>query len=52
LIPNEALGGRLLHAFIGYDAAPTLLMVFADLSYMLFFGAKFFIGARSSVLVR
>lgn len=52
LIPNEVLGGRLLHAFIGYEAAPTLLMVFAYLSYMLFFGAKFFMGARSSVLVR
>ncbi len=52
LIPNEALGGRLLHAFVGYDAAPTLLMVFAYLSYMLFFGAKFIMGARSSVLVR
>ncbi len=52
LIPNEVLGGRLLHAFIGYEAAPTLLMVIAYLSYMLFFGAKFFMGARSSVLAR
>ena len=52
LIPNEALSGRLLHAFIGYEAAPTLLMVFAYLAYMLVFGGKFFVGARSSVLAR
>jgi high-affinity iron transporter len=49
LIPNEALVGRLLHAFVGYDAAPTLLMVFAYLSYALFFGSKFFLSARSRV---
>ena len=52
LIPNEALTGRLLHAFIGYEAAPTLLMVFAYLSYVLFFGRKLFLGVRSSVLSR
>jgi len=49
LIPNEALGGRLLHAFIGYDATPTLLMVFAYLIYALFFGSKFFLTVRSSL---
>lgn len=52
LIPNDALSGRLLHAFMGYDAAPTLLMVIAYLSYTLFFGGKFFLGARSNVLNR
>lgn len=49
LIPNEALTGRLLHAFIGYEAAPTLLMVFAYIAYVLSFGGKFFLSARSSV---
>lgn len=49
LIPNEALVGRLLHAFMGYEAAPTLLMVFAYLSYVLFFGSKFYLSARSRI---
>lgn len=52
LIPNEALTGRLLHAFIGYEAAPTLLMVIAYLSYVLFFGRKLFLGVRSSAAGR
>lgn len=52
LIPNEALSGRLLHALIGYDAAPTQLMVFAYLSYVLFFGGKFFLSARNNFLGR
>ncbi|HSQ27047.1 MAG TPA: hypothetical protein VLM80_07970 [Anaerolineales bacterium] len=42
----------MLHAFIGYEAAPTLLMVIAYLSYALFFVGKFFVGARSSILAR
>lgn len=49
LIPNDALVGRLLHAFVGYEAAPTLLMVFAYMAYVLFFGGKFFLGARSRI---
>ena len=48
-IPNEALVGRLLHAFVGYEAAPSLLMVFAYLTYVLFFGSKFLHTVRSSV---
>lgn len=49
LIPNEALIGRLLHAFVGYEAAPSLLMVFAYASYVLFFGGKFIHTVRSSI---
>jgi len=45
-IPNEALTGRLLHAFFGYEAAPTILMVFAYSLYALFFGGQFFIAIR------
>jgi len=49
LIPNDALSGRLLHAFVGYDAAPSLLMVFAYTTYVLFFGSKFFLSALGSI---
>ncbi len=42
LISNEGLVGRLLHAFFGYEAAPTILMVFAYALYVIFFGGKFF----------
>ena len=45
-IPNEALAGRLLHAFFGYEAAPTLLMVIAYLLYVIFFGGQFFNAIR------
>lgn len=42
IIPNEGLTGRLLHAFFGYEATPTLLMVFGYISYAFLFGAHFF----------
>lgn len=48
-IPDEGLAGRLLHAFFGYEAAPTLLMVFAYVLYVTFFGGQFFNAVRQSV---
>lgn len=46
LIPNEGLTGRLLHAFFGYEATPTLLMVITYVSYVTFFGGRFFSAIR------
>ncbi len=46
LISNEGLVGRLLHAFFGYEAAPTILMVFAYALYVIFFGRQFFNTVR------
>jgi high-affinity iron transporter len=46
LIPNESLAGRLLHVFFGYEAAPTLLMVFAYAVYVTYFGGQFFTTIR------
>lgn len=46
LISNEGLAGRLLHAFLGYEAAPTLLMVAAYALYVIFFGGRFFSAVR------
>lgn len=45
-VPNEGLAGRLLHAFFGYEAAPTFLMVFAYAIYVVFFGGQFFSAVR------
>ena len=45
-IPNEGLAGRLLHAFFGYEAAPTVLMVLAYSLYVIFFGGQFFNAIR------
>lgn len=41
-VSNDGLAGRLLHAFFGYEAAPTLLMVVAYALYVIFFGGQFF----------
>ena len=47
LISNDGLLGRLLHAFVGYEAAPTWLMVVFYIAYVLVFGGQF-IGAVSA----
>lgn len=49
LISNEGLAGRLLHAFFGYEAAPTILMVFAYALYVIFFGGQFYNAIRQGV---
>lgn len=41
LISNDGILGRLFHAFIGYDAAPSVLMVVAYSVYGLAVGAQF-----------
>lgn len=46
LISNDSLAGRLLHAFFGYEAAPTMLMVFAYALYAIFFGGRFISAVR------
>ncbi len=48
-ISNEGLAGRLLHAFVGYEAAPTLLMVFAYALYVALFGGQFYNAIRQGV---
>ena len=47
-ISNEGLAGRLLHAFFGYEAVPTVLMVFAYALYVIFFGGQFLTVIRQS----
>jgi len=49
LISNEGLAGRLLHAFVGYEAAPTLLMVFAYAVYVVLFGGQFYNAVRQGI---
>ncbi len=49
LISNEGLAGRLLHAFVGYEAAPTLLMVFAYALYVVLFGGQFYNAVRQGI---
>jgi high-affinity iron transporter len=49
LISNEGLAGRLLHAFVGYEAAPTLLMVLAYALYVVLFGGQFYNAIRQGV---
>ncbi len=46
LISNDGLLGRLLHAFIGYEAAPTWLMVVFYTGYVLVLGVQFIGAAR------
>jgi len=48
-MPNEGLAGRLLHAFFGYEAVPTLLMVFGYVLYVLVFGGQFYNAIRQGV---
>ncbi|HLD93281.1 MAG TPA: FTR1 family protein [Anaerolineales bacterium] len=48
-ISNDGLAGRLLHAFFGYEAAPTLLMVAAYALYVIFFGGQFYNAIRQGV---
>ena len=49
IISNESLAGRLLHAFFGYEAAPTLLMVFAYALYVVIFGGQFYRAIRQDI---
>ncbi len=46
LISNDGLLGKLLHAFVGYEAAPTWLMVACYTAYVLIFGGQFVGAAR------
>jgi len=46
LISNDGLLGKLLHAFVGYEAAPTWLMVACYTAYVLIFGGQFISAAR------
>lgn len=41
LISDDGLAGRLLHAFVGYEARPTLWQVIGYLAYLAFFGLTF-----------
>ncbi|MBI1794131.1 MAG: FTR1 family protein [Chloroflexi bacterium] len=45
-ISNEGLAGRLLHAFFGYEAAPTILTIIAYAIYVIFFGGQFYNAIR------
>ncbi len=49
VIPNDGLLGRLLHAFIGYEAAPSALMVAAYAAYVLIFGGQFVQAVRGGI---
>ncbi len=49
IISNDGLAGRLLHAFFGYEAAPTFLMVVAYALYVVFFGGQFYNATRQGV---
>ena len=49
IISNDGLAGRLMHAFFGYEAAPTILMVFAYALYVIFFGGQFFYAIHQGV---
>lgn len=51
VVSDEGLAGRLLHAFFGYEAAPTLLMVFAYALYVTFFGRQFYNAVRQGVSI-
>ena len=51
-IADEGLLGRLLHAFIGYEAAPSLLQVLGYLSYVIFFGSTFWRVVRARPTLR
>jgi high-affinity iron transporter len=48
LISNDGLLGHLLHAFTGYDAAPSVLMVVAYAAYAITFGIQFIRTLRVS----
>jgi high-affinity iron transporter len=49
IISNDGLAGRLLHAFFGYEATPTFLMVVAYGLYVVFFGGQFYNATRQGV---
>ncbi len=49
IISNDGLVGRLLHAFFGYEATPTFLMVVAYGLYVVFFGGQFYNATRQGV---
>ena len=48
MILNDGLLGR-LHAFVGYEAAPSALLVAAYGAYMLIFGGQFIQAVREGV---
>lgn len=48
LIDEEGLLGRLLHAFIGYEATPSLLQFIGYLTYIGIFGGQFLKVVRKS----
>jgi high-affinity iron transporter len=50
LISDEGLAGRLLHAFLGYQAAPTLPQMIAYSAYVLIFTLGFWDAARQKPL--
>ena len=49
MIPNDGLLRQLLHEFVGYEAAPSALMVAAYAAYMLIFGSHFIQAVREGV---
>ena len=49
LISNDGILGRLLHAFVGYDAAPSVLMVTAYSAYAIAFGSQLISTLRVNV---
>ncbi len=42
VIDEESVIGRLLHAFIGYDANPSLMWLIGYTAYVYYFGSRFF----------
>lgn len=50
LISNDGVIGRLLHAFVGYDAAPSVLMVVAYTLYAITIGALFLRSLRQGAV--
>jgi high-affinity iron transporter len=52
LISNDGLIGRLLHAFTGYVAAPSVLMVVAYAAYAITFGTQFIRALRDNNVIQ
>lgn len=48
LVSDDGILGRLLHAFIGYEAAPSVLLVVAYSVYAIIFGGQFIRGMQVS----
>ena len=49
VIPNDGLLGRMLHAFVGHEVAPSALMVAPHAAYMLIFSGQFIQAVRGGV---